>query len=162
MIRQTFFYHRDTETQSIVRQKAKVKSKNRHKLLAFSFLGFKSLSVPLRLCGAILLLVLAIAAQVPSPKSVLGFTPTDDKVIADWGQIIDYFTKLDKASNKVTVNEIGKTTNGAPLIVAFISSPDNIKKLDKYREFYAKLFDPRRVKNDADLADLIKNGRRIV
>ena len=68
-----------------------------------------------------------MAAQVPSPRSVLGFTPTDDKTIADWGQITDYFAKLDKASNQVTVKEIGKTTNGKPLIVAFISSADNIK-----------------------------------
>src|SRR5207249_8770901 len=45
---------------------------------------------------------------------------------------------------------------------AFISSPDNIKKLDKYREINTRLADPRRVKNDAELGDLIKNGKTIV
>jgi len=77
----------------------------------------------------LLFISLSVAAQVPSPKAVLGFTPTDDKKMADWGQIVDYFGKLDKASKNVTVKEIGKTTNGKPLIVAFISSADNIKKL---------------------------------
>ena len=110
----------------------------------------------------LLVLSLAAAAQVPTPRSVLGFTPTDDRTIADWRQIADYFTKLDKASNKVTVKEIGKTTNGKPLIVAFISSPDNIKNLEKYRQISAKLADPRTVRNDGELADLIKNGKTIV
>ena len=114
------------------------------------------------ICGLILIASLAAFSQAPSPKSVLGFTPTDDKTIADWTQIVDYFTKLDKASNKVTVKEIGKTTNGKPLIVAFISSADNIKKLDKYRQISAKLADPRTVKDSTELEDLIKNGKTIV
>ncbi|MEQ1643820.1 MAG: M14 metallopeptidase family protein [Pyrinomonadaceae bacterium] len=98
---------------------------------------------------------------MPSPKSVLGFYPTDDKTIADWRQIHDYFTKLDKASNKVAVREIGKTTNGMPLIVAFISSADNIKNLDKYRQISAKLADPRTIRDEKELNDLLKNGKTI-
>ena len=120
------------------------------------------LSASLRLCGAILLCAIAITAQVPSPKSVLGFTPTDDKTIADWGQITDYFAKLDRSSKNVAVKEIGKTTNGKPLIVAFISSADNIKNLEKYRKISAKLADPRTTGSNAELADLIKNGKAIV
>src|SRR5688572_19600112 len=84
-------------------------------------------SASLRLCGLISLLTFSALSQIPSPKSVLGFHPTDDRTIADWKQITDYFTKLDRASSKIAVKEIGKTTNGKPLIVAFISSPDNIK-----------------------------------
>lgn len=122
----------------------------------------RAFSASLRLCGLIAIFTLAIAAQVPSPKSVLGFTPTDDKTIADWGQITDYFNKLDKASGRVAVREIGKTTNGKPLIVAFISSESNIKNLDKYRQISARLADPRVIKSDVELADLIKNGRTIV
>ncbi|MBK8303976.1 MAG: hypothetical protein IPK98_11460 [Chloracidobacterium sp.] len=116
----------------------------------------------LGLCGVLLVCSYIAAAQVPSPKSVLGFTPTDDKTIADWRQINDYFVKLDKASNKVAVKEIGKSTNGKPLIVAFISSPDNIKNLEKYRQISARLADPRTVKSESELADLIKNGKTIV
>ncbi len=121
-----------------------------------------SVSALSRLCGLILLLSAAIVAQVPSPKSVLGFYPTDDKTIADWRQIQDYFAKLDKASNKVAVREIGKTTNGKPLIVAFISSADNIKNLEKYRRISAKLADPRTIRDENELNDLVKNGKTIV
>jgi len=113
------------------------------------------------LCGLILLSSAAIVAQ-PSPRSVLGFTPADDKTVADWTQIVDYFSKLDKGSDKVAVREIGKTTLGKPLIVAFISSPSNIKNLEKYRQISAKLADPRTIKDEAELEGLIKNGKTIV
>ncbi len=126
--------------------------------MKISFVFYASL----RICGLLLISGIAIAAQVPSPRSVLGFNPTDDKTIADWGQITDYFAKLDKASKNVTVKEIGKSTNGKPLIVAFISSAKNIKDLEKYRQISAKLADPRTVSSDAELADLVKNGKTIV
>src|ERR1700674_2349050 len=35
-----------------------------------------------------------------SPRSVLGFTPGDDRTIADWKQITNYFTRLG-SSNRV-------------------------------------------------------------
>lgn len=95
------------------------------------------------LCGTILLFSAAIVAQVPTPRSVLGFHPTDDRTIADWGQITGYFAKLDAASPKVKVQEFGKTTLGKPMIVAFISSENNIKHLDRFREINRSLADPR-------------------
>lgn len=113
-------------------------------------------------CGLILLFSAAIVAQPPSPTSVLGFQPTDDKTIAGWAQIADYFGRLDKASDKVLVKEIGKSTNGRPLIVAFISSRDNIKNLEKYRQISAKLADPRTIKDPSERDALIKNGKTIV
>jgi len=115
----------------------------------------------LLVCLTILLFSSALVAQ-PSPQSVLGFYPTTDKTIADWGQITDYFAKLDRGSDRVAVTEIGKSTNGKPLIVAFISSPANIKNLERYRQISAKLADPRTIKNDAELQDLIKRGKTIV
>ena len=114
------------------------------------------------LLGLILLLSAAIVAQVPSPKSVLGFQPTDDKTIADWTQIVDYFGKLDKASNRVTVKEIGKSTLGKPLIVAFISSPSNIKNLEKYRVISQTLANPHTATAHTDVDEMIKEGKTIV
>lgn len=120
-----------------------------------------SLSVSLQV-GGLLLCSLAVAAQVPSPRSALGFQPTDDRTIADWRQITDYFAKLDRASDKVLVKEIGRTTNDKPLIVAFISSAKNIKNLEKIRQVSAKLSDPRTISSESELAGLIKEGKTIV
>jgi hypothetical protein len=116
----------------------------------------------LRLCGIFLLFSFAISSQVPSPQTVLGFHPTDDRTIADWKQIVDYFQKLDKGSDRVLVKEIGRSTQDRPLIVAFISSSSNIKNLEKYRQISAKLADPRTVRDSAEAEDLIKSGKTIV
>lgn len=124
----------------------------------FAFRGF----VPLPLCVLFLLFVFSISAQVPTPKSVLGFQPTDDKTIADWSQITNYFAKLDAKSDKVLVKEIGKSTLGKPLIVAFISSSENIKNLEKLRQINAKLANPNSIKDSAELENLLKNGKTIV
>ncbi|MCO5333802.1 MAG: M14 family metallopeptidase [Pyrinomonadaceae bacterium] len=104
----------------------------------------------------------AIAAQVPSPRSVLGFEPADDRTIADWKQITDYFAKLDSASRNVLVKEIGRSVNGKPLIAAFISSEKNIKELDRIRAVSARLADPRTVRSDEELERLIRDGKTIV
>ena len=102
------------------------------------------------------------AQTIPSPKSVLGFQPTTDKTIADWSQITNYFQKLDQASDKVVVKEIGKTTLGKPFVVAFISSAENIKNLDEIRKINQKLADPRQIKNEAEVENLIKAGKTVV
>ncbi len=120
---------------------------------------------PLRLCGIILLLSFAVFAQtkIPAPKDVLGFTPGDDKKLASWAQTVDYFQKLAKASNRVQFQEIGKTTLGAPFVYATISSPENLKNLEKYKQINDKLADPRLIKSNEKLAqDLIKQGKTIV
>ena len=119
---------------------------------------------PLRLCGIILLLTFAAFAQkIPTPKDVLGFTPGDDRKLASWAQVVDYFQKLDQASDRVMFQEIGKTTLGAPFVYATISSPENLKNLEKYKQIQAKLADPRLIKsNDKAAQDLIKQGKTIV
>jgi hypothetical protein len=114
----------------------------------------KFLSAYLRLGGSIILLSLAVVAQVPSPRSVLGFNPTDDKTIADWTQITNYFSRLDAGSNRVTVKEIGKTTLGKPLIVAFISSPDNHQESRALPADQRKARRPATIKDAAELENL--------
>ncbi len=102
------------------------------------------------------------AQQPPTPKSVLGFHPTDDRTIAGWSQITDYFAKLDAASPKVAVREIGKSTLGRPQIAAFISSAANIRNLETIRQISAKLANPASIKDAAELQSLIKQGKTIV
>src|SRR5439155_12169235 len=121
-------------------------------------------SASLRLCGLILFTALALAAQtIPAPKDVLGWTPGDDRKLASWAQVLDYFKKLDAASDRVQFQEIGKSTMGAPFVYATISSPDNLKNLEKYKQINAKLADPRTFKSsDAEAKKLVAQGKTIV
>jgi hypothetical protein len=101
-------------------------------------------------------------AGVPSPREVLGFTPGDDRRLADWTQIRDYFARLDRASERVRVQTVGESTLGRPLIAAFISAPENIRELDKYRDIQRRLADPRLVRDDAERERLIHEGKAVV
>jgi len=99
---------------------------------------------------------------IPSPRSVLGFNPGTDRTIADWKQITDYFARLDKASDRVQVQTIGQSTLGRTMIAAFISAPENIRNLEKYKTIQARLADPRKVGNDAERDQLIRDGKTVV
>src|SRR5262249_5467058 len=89
------------------------------------------------------------AQSVPAPREVIGFEPAEDRKLADWTQITDYFKKLDAASERVTVKEIGQSTLKRPYVVAFLSSEANIKNLAKIQENQRKLADPRLIASDA-------------
>jgi hypothetical protein len=121
-------------------------------------------SAPLRLCGLIFLFTLTFAAQnIPAPKDVLGFTPGDDRKLAAWGQIVEYFKRLDAASDRVMFEEIGKTTMNAPFVYATISSPENLKNLERIKNINAMLADPRLIKSSDLLAKkYIAQGKTIV
>ncbi|HEX3100458.1 MAG TPA: M14 family zinc carboxypeptidase, partial [Pyrinomonadaceae bacterium] len=104
-----------------------------------------------------------MAQTVPAPKDVLGWTPGDDRKLASWAKVVEYFKKLDTASDRVQFQEIGKTTMGAPFVYATISSPANLKTIEKYKQINAKLADPRTIKSsDAAAKALIAQGKTIV
>jgi hypothetical protein len=93
---------------------------------------------------------------------VLGFTPGDDRTIADWRQITDYFSRLDAASDRVLVQTIGETTLRRQMIVALISAPENIRDLEKYKAIQRRLADPRTVGDSEERERLINQGKAVV
>lgn len=125
--------------------------------------NYLKISVSLCLCGLIFALSVFAQTKIPAPRDVLGFTPGDDRKLASWAQTVEYFKKLDAASNRVTFEEIGKTTEGKPFVYATISAPANLQKLAFYREIQKKLADPRLIEsNDKAAQQLIKQGKTIV
>ncbi len=86
----------------------------------------------------------------PAPADVLGFIPGDDRKLADWQSISRYFERLAATSNRVRLETIGETTLGRPMLLATISSPANLARLDRIREVQRKLADPRSIESDAE------------
>jgi hypothetical protein len=82
-------------------------------------------------------------AQPKSPEQTFGFKMGADHKLVKWPQIVDYFHALAASSNKVKIIEAGKTSEGNPMIVAVISSPENLAKLDHYKEISRRLANPR-------------------
>jgi len=105
-------------------------------------------------------------SAIPSPADVLGFTPGDDRKLASWDQVIEYFKRLDQASDRVVFQELGKSTMGKPFVMATISSPANLARLDEYRKIQEQLADPRKLGaptvRDKKAAEFIARGKTIV
>jgi len=101
-------------------------------------------------------------ARVPTPRSVLGFEPGEDRKLADWPVLVRYYQALAKASDRVDYREVGKSTRGAPFVALVISSPQNLRRLDRYRRLNAQLADPRTLKNARETQEALRDGRTIV
>jgi len=88
-------------------------------------------------------LLVAVAAQaqgrITSPKEQFGFNIGDDYVLANYTQYVDYLKKLDAESDRMTVEEIGTSSEGRPIYLAIITSPENLKNLARYKEISQRL-----------------------
>ncbi|HEX8136318.1 MAG TPA: M14 family metallopeptidase [Pyrinomonadaceae bacterium] len=104
------------------------------------------------------------AASVPAPEEVLGFRPGNDRRLASWTSVVEYFRRLDAASDRVKFEELGRTTLNAPFVMATISAPDSLARLDEYRAIQDQLADPRRLGQSADAraARLVARGKTVV
>lgn len=101
---------------------------------------------------------------IPAPQEVLGFTPGDDRKLASWNQVTDYFYKLAAASDRVKFEELGKSTMGVPFVMATISAPENLARLEEFKKIQDSLADPRKLGRNPDrqARQLIARGKTIV
>jgi hypothetical protein len=88
-----------------------------------------------------LLFTTLVGAQgrVTTPKEELGFNFGDDYQLANYKQIAGYWRKLAGQSNRIVVQDIGKTSEGRPHLMAIVTSPDNHKNLARYKEISQRL-----------------------
>jgi hypothetical protein len=104
--------------------------------------------------------------KIPKPEEVLGFTPGDDRKLASWSQVVDYFEQLDRASDRVIFQTLGQTSMNQPFVMATISAPANLARLDELRKIQDQLADPRTLgplaTRDRKAAELIRQGKTIV
>ena len=96
-----------------------------------------------------------------TPEERFGFVMGTDRRLVRWQPMIDYFQELSGASDRVLCEQIGVATEGQPFVLLTISSPDNLRKLDRYREIQARLADPRGLSEDG-ARDLINEGRCVL
>ena len=83
--------------------------------------------------------VLLIAQNIPSPKEHFGFAIGDDYQLANYTQTEAYFKKIAAISDRTKLESIGLTEEGRQQYMLIVSSPANIKNLDKYKEISQKL-----------------------
>jgi hypothetical protein len=103
----------------------------------------------------------AHAAGVPSPSEFLGFTVGADRTLADYRQIKAYFQALDAVSPRMVLQDLGKTTLGEDMVMAVISSEENIGNLARIKEVARQLADPRGLA-ETELEKLVGEGKVVL
>ena len=79
------------------------------------------------------------SSQVTSPREELGFNLGDDYQVANYTQLERYWRKLASESNRMKLEDIGLTAEGRHQYMAVITSAENQKKLDHYKDISRRL-----------------------
>ncbi|MDR2560880.1 MAG: hypothetical protein LBC63_03805 [Holophagales bacterium] len=119
----------------------------------------------LALALAILFAPASLAAQgtpkVTKPKEALGFDVGQDYCLANYSQLASWWKKLDQESDRMKLVEIGKSEEGRPQYMAVITSPENHKNLNRYKEIAKKLALAEGL-SDSQARELAKEGKAVV
>jgi hypothetical protein len=98
-------------------------------------------NIPVFFSIVLLLSVMNAPAQtIPSPKEHFGFNIGDNYQLANYTQTEAYFKKLAAAApDRCKLVNIGPTEEGRPQYMMIVSSAENMKKLDHYKEISQRL-----------------------
>jgi murein tripeptide amidase MpaA len=102
-----------------------------------------------------------VLAQIPTPASVLGFPVGADFHLANYDDSYEYFQALARSSDKIKLIEVGKTSTGHDWVLAIISSPENLAKLDRYKEIARRIAHPQGL-SDEEAYRLAREGKPFV
>ena len=111
----------------------------------------------------IALLATPVLAQhkITTPKEHFGFTPGDDYCLANYTQLMAYLKKLSLESKRVSLAGIGITAEERPMYMAIITSPENQRKINRYKEISKKLALAEGL-TDREARELASEGRAVV
>ncbi len=102
-----------------------------------------------------------VAQDIPSPEEFFGFQMGADRKLARWDKLVEYYEILGRESDRLTVVNMGQTTLDNPFLALFISSPDNLARLEALRAINAKLSDPRGVPQQ-EIEQAVLDGKVVV
>ncbi|TFG64957.1 MAG: hypothetical protein E4H28_04680 [Gemmatimonadales bacterium] len=103
----------------------------------------------------------ASAQQPPRPADVLGFDPVAETRLVGWTDVLTYFEALAAATPTVRLDTIGRSTLDRAMIVATITSEENMGRLNELRRIQANLADPRLIRSAEEREELIHRGRLV-
>src|SRR3982074_1542354 len=83
--------------------------------------------------------LLPAQSRITSPLAQFGHNIGDDYFLANYSQMIEYWRKLERKSDRMRMVRIGTSAEGRPMWMAIITSPENQRKLSRYQEISRRL-----------------------
>jgi hypothetical protein len=105
----------------------------------------------------------AIHAQnaITTPTAHFGFELAADGKFAMWDEEVAYYEKLARESDRIDLQVLGKSTLGRPFLLLTMSSPQNLAKVERYKEISRQMADPRGL-TPQQIDALSSEGRAVV
>ena len=116
---------------------------------------------PQLVLAALLFFTSMAAAAVPSPESYFGQRMGADHLVLDWDKVVGYFRTIEANSDRIRVEELGKSTDGRPFIAVTIAAPGTLQQLDHYQEIQRRLADPR-LTSESEADRFAAEGKAVV
>jgi len=102
----------------------------------------------------------APAQTIPTPAEFAGHAIGADGKLVRWDRIAEYMNVIARGSDRVRVQNLGKTTLDNDFIAVLVSSPENLRRIDHFRDVGRQLAAGR---SDDNLArQLAQEGRVFV
>jgi hypothetical protein len=116
--------------------------------------------------GSALLLALLVPApaaqdRITTPKEHFGFDLGDDYMLANYQQLAEFWRKLAAESDRMVLEDIGRTAEGRPHLMAIVTSPANHANLAFYKSISQRLALARDL-TEEDARSLARQGRAVV
>lgn len=99
--------------------------------------------------------------RITSPQEFFGHQMGADRKIARWDKIVEYFYQLEQQSDRMRVINMGPSTEGHPFLLAIITAPANLARLEHYREINRQITDPRGL-TEEQVKLLVKEGKSVI
>ncbi len=99
--------------------------------------------------------------RVTTPEEAFGHEIGADYVLVDYTELHDYWIRLAHESDRMLLDTIGTTSEGRPQIMAVISSPRNLARVDHYRDIAARLARAKGV-DETEARRLSHEGKAVV
>ncbi len=112
------------------------------------------------LCAAALPATLSAQSARTTPKQFFGHEIGADYELPNYTKLHQWFATVAKESDRVSLDTIGLTEEGRPQIMAIVTSPENHRKLARYKEIATKLAKADGV-DSAAAAAMAKEGKVI-
>ena len=110
---------------------------------------------------AVVFPVIASAQGPTPPQKQFGFAIGDDYQLINYTRLLAYWKKLAKESDRMALVDIGRSAEGRPMVMAIISSPKNMKRLEAYKTIARRLALAQGL-TDAEARRLAGEGKAVV
>jgi len=103
-----------------------------------------------------------MAQHIKSPAEFFDHAMGADYKLVPYDELVGYYDYLMKHSERIRVREVGKTTEGRPMLLLEISDPETLNNIEKHQQVQQKIADPRLIVSPEEKNRLIEESKVVV